>query len=151
MDGIPRISRAQRMDALSSMSTVTGYVIIAANLMSKFVPMIGTIKPDRFLVLGAGVVGLQAIATAKRLGGIVKAMNKDLFKIFVGIHQKFNTAIEQKVPESPKSKDPETAAVSKNPNEKNEILKAVTAMRNSKRIVIIPGYGMAWPRPVQSR
>jgi len=81
MDGIPRISRAQRMDALSSMSTVTGYksVMIAANHMPKFVPMIGTaigtVKPARFLVVGAGVVGLQAIATAKRLGGIVKAMD----------------------------------------------------------------------------
>lgn len=81
MDGIPRISRAQRMDALSSMSTVTGYksVLIAANQMPKFVPMIGTaigtVKPARFLIVGAGVVGLQAIATAKRLGGIVKAMD----------------------------------------------------------------------------
>jgi len=81
MDGIPRISRAQRMDALSSMSTVTGYksVMIAANHMPKFVPMIGTaigtIKPARFLVVGSGVVGLQSIATAKRLGGIVKAMD----------------------------------------------------------------------------
>ena len=81
MDGIPRISRAQRMDALSSMSTVTGYksVLIAANQMPKFVPMIGTaigtVKPARFLIVGAGVVGLQAIATAKRLGGIVRAMD----------------------------------------------------------------------------
>lgn len=81
MDGIPRISRAQRMDALSSMSTVTGYksVLIAANHMPKFVPMIGTaigtVRPARFLVIGAGVVGLQAIATAKRLGGVVTAMD----------------------------------------------------------------------------
>jgi NAD(P) transhydrogenase subunit alpha len=81
MDGIPRISRAQRMDALSSMSTVTGYksVLMAANRMSKFIPMIGTaigtVKPAAFLVVGAGVVGLQAIATAKRLGGVVKALD----------------------------------------------------------------------------
>ena len=81
MDGIPRISRAQRMDALSSMSTVTGYksVLMAANRMQKFVPMIGTaigmIKPAAFLVIGTGVVGLQAIATARRLGGIVKAID----------------------------------------------------------------------------
>jgi NAD(P) transhydrogenase subunit alpha len=81
MDGIPRISRAQRMDALSSMSTVTGYksVLMAANHMSKFVPMIGTaigtVKPAHFLIVGTGVVGLQAIATAKRLGGVVKAMD----------------------------------------------------------------------------
>jgi len=78
MDGIPRISRAQRMDALTSMSTVTGYrsVIIAANHLSKFIPMIGTaigtVKPANFLIVGAGVVGLQAIATAKRLGAVVK-------------------------------------------------------------------------------
>ena len=81
MDGIPRISRAQRMDALSSMSAVTGYkaVIMAANHLQTFIPMIGTaigtIKPARFLVVGAGVVGLQAIATAKRLGGIVHAID----------------------------------------------------------------------------
>ncbi|MEL7666779.1 MAG: NAD(P) transhydrogenase subunit alpha [Actinomycetota bacterium] len=81
MDGIPRISRAQSMDALSSMSTVTGYksVIMAAAALPKFVPMIGTAigatKPAEILVIGAGVVGLQAIATAKRLGGIVKAVD----------------------------------------------------------------------------
>jgi len=79
MDGIPRISRAQRMDALTSMSTVTGYraVIDAAMHLPRFLPMIGTaigpIKPANVLVVGAGVVGLQAIATAKRLGGVVRA------------------------------------------------------------------------------
>ncbi len=81
MDGIPRISRAQKMDALTSMSTVTGYrsVLDAANQMQKFVPMIGTaigtIKPAIFLIIGSGVVGLQAIATAKRLGAIVKVVD----------------------------------------------------------------------------
>jgi len=81
MDGIPRISRAQQMDALTSMSTVTGYrsVIIAANHLSKFVPMIGTaigtVKPATFLIVGAGVVGLQATATAKRLGAVVKVVD----------------------------------------------------------------------------
>jgi H+-translocating NAD(P) transhydrogenase subunit alpha len=81
MDGIPRISRSQRMDALSSMSTVTGYksVLMAANYLKTFVPMIGTaigmIKPSNFLIIGTGVVGLQAIATAKRLGGVIKAMD----------------------------------------------------------------------------
>jgi NAD(P) transhydrogenase subunit alpha len=81
MDGIPRISRAQRMDALTSMSTVTGYrsVIIAANHLSKFIPMIGTaigtVKPASFLIAGAGVVGLQATATAKRLGAVVKVVD----------------------------------------------------------------------------
>jgi len=80
MDGIPRTSRAQMMDALTSMSTITGYksVIIAANRLPKFIPMIGTaigtIKPAAILVVGAGVVGLQAIATAKRLGGVVKVV-----------------------------------------------------------------------------
>ncbi len=79
MDGIPRISRAQKMDALTSMSTITGYksVIMAANQLPKFMPMIGTaigvIKPANVVVIGAGVVGLQAIATAKRLGAVVKA------------------------------------------------------------------------------
>lgn len=81
MDSIPRISRAQSMDALSSMSTVTGYksVIMAAAALPKFVPMIGTAigatRPAEFLIIGTGVVGLQAVATAKRLGGVVKAVD----------------------------------------------------------------------------
>ncbi|MFO7911053.1 MAG: NAD(P) transhydrogenase subunit alpha [Desulfotignum sp.] len=81
MDGIPRISRAQRMDPLTSMSAITGYksIIIAAANFPKFVPMIGTsigmIKPANILVIGTGVVGLQAIATGKRLGGVVKAVD----------------------------------------------------------------------------
>ena len=79
MDGIPRISRAQAMDCLTSMSTITGYkaVLIAANLMPRFIPMVGTAigatRPAKVLVVGAGVVGLQAVATAKRLGAIVTA------------------------------------------------------------------------------
>ena len=79
LDGIPRISRAQAMDALTSMSTVAGYkaVIMAANRIPKFVPMIGTavgmLQPSNVTVLGAGVAGLQAIATAKRLGAVVHA------------------------------------------------------------------------------
>jgi H+-translocating NAD(P) transhydrogenase subunit alpha len=81
MDGIPRITRAQRMDPLTSMSAVTGYksIILAAAQFPKFVPMIGTaigmIKPANILVVGTGVVGLQAIATGKRLGGVVKAVD----------------------------------------------------------------------------
>jgi NAD(P) transhydrogenase subunit alpha len=81
MDSIPRISRAQRMDALTSMSTLTGYkaVLIAANRFPKIIPMVGTaigmIRPANVLVIGAGVVGLQAIATAKRLGGVVKVID----------------------------------------------------------------------------
>lgn len=81
MDGIPRTPNAQKMDALTSMSTVTGYkaVLLAANRLQKFVPMIGTaigpIRPARFLVVGTGVVGLQAIATIKRLGGMITAVD----------------------------------------------------------------------------
>ena len=69
------------MDALTSMSTVTGYkaTLMAANWLPRFIPMIGTaigtVKPAKFLVVGAGVVGLQAIATAKRLGGAVQAVD----------------------------------------------------------------------------
>jgi NAD(P) transhydrogenase subunit alpha len=79
LDGIPRISRAQSMDALTSMSTVAGYkgVLMAANKLPKFMPMVGTavgmIKPANVLVIGTGVAGLQAVATAKRLGAIVHA------------------------------------------------------------------------------
>jgi NAD(P) transhydrogenase subunit alpha len=76
---IPRITRAQSMDALSSMSTVVGYkaVLAAAEALPKMFPMLmtaaGTIKPARILVIGAGIVGLQAIATARRLGAVVNA------------------------------------------------------------------------------
>ena len=78
MDAIPRISRAQKMDALSSQSNLAGYktVILAADALGKIFPMLmtaaGTIKPARVLIMGAGVAGLQAIATAKRLGAIVE-------------------------------------------------------------------------------
>ncbi|HWT25496.1 MAG TPA: Re/Si-specific NAD(P)(+) transhydrogenase subunit alpha [Solirubrobacteraceae bacterium] len=77
MEAIPRISRAQSMDALSSQATVAGYraVLIAANEIGRFFPMLmtaaGTIPPAQVLVLGAGVAGLQAIATARRLGAVV--------------------------------------------------------------------------------
>ncbi|MEE3297409.1 MAG: Re/Si-specific NAD(P)(+) transhydrogenase subunit alpha [Planctomycetota bacterium] len=79
MELMPRITRAQSMDALSSMSSIAGYqaVLIAAEILPKFFPMLmtaaGTITPARVLVLGAGVAGLQAIATAKRLGAVVEA------------------------------------------------------------------------------
>jgi NAD(P) transhydrogenase subunit alpha len=76
---IPRISRAQSMDALSSQASLAGYkaVLIAANNLEKFMPMLttaaGTIRPALTLVIGAGVAGLQAIATARRLGSVVEA------------------------------------------------------------------------------
>ncbi|NCA92268.1 NAD(P) transhydrogenase subunit alpha [bacterium] len=77
LDGIPRISRAQNMDALSSMSTCAGYkgIIMAADVLPKFCPMIGSavgmIKPSVALVIGTGVAGLRAVATAKSLGAVV--------------------------------------------------------------------------------
>jgi NAD(P) transhydrogenase subunit alpha len=79
MELVPRISRAQSMDALSSQASVAGYkaVLIAANTLERFLPMLttaaGTIRPASVLVIGAGVAGLQAIATAKRLGAVVEA------------------------------------------------------------------------------
>lgn len=79
MDMIPRIARAQKMDALSSQSNVAGYkaVLIAADALGKLMPLLmtaaGTISPAKVLVIGAGVAGLQAIATAKRLGAVVEA------------------------------------------------------------------------------
>lgn len=79
MERIPRITRAQAMDALSSQATVAGYraALMAADLSPSFFPMLttaaGTIRPARVLVLGAGVAGLQAIATARRLGAVVEA------------------------------------------------------------------------------
>ena len=77
MEAIPRISRAQSMDALSSQSNVAGYksVLVATNHLGRFLPMMmtaaGTVPPAKVLVLGAGVAGLQAIATARRLGAQV--------------------------------------------------------------------------------
>lgn len=79
LDSIPRISRAQTMDALTSMSTVAGYkaVLMAANMVPVFMPMIisavGTTQPASVLVIGTGVAGLQSLATAKRMGAIVYA------------------------------------------------------------------------------
>ena len=81
MELVPRITRAQSMDALSSQATVAGYkaVLLAANHLPKFLPMFttaaGTIRPAKALILGAGVAGLQAIATARRLGAIVEAFD----------------------------------------------------------------------------
>lgn len=81
MDAIPRISRAQNMDALSSMSSIAGYkaALIGAGELDRYLPMMmtaaGTIAPAKVLVLGAGVAGLQAIATAKRLGAVVEAFD----------------------------------------------------------------------------
>ena len=81
MDSVPRSTRAQSMDVLSSMATVAGYkaVLLAASHLPKFFPMFmtaaGSIVPAKVLILGAGVAGLQAIATAKRLGSVVEAFD----------------------------------------------------------------------------
>jgi NAD(P) transhydrogenase subunit alpha len=81
MEAIPRITRAQSMDALSSQATVAGYraTQIAAQELPRFFPMLttaaGTVRPAKVLVLGAGVAGLQAIATARRLGAVVQAFD----------------------------------------------------------------------------
>jgi NAD(P) transhydrogenase subunit alpha len=78
MDAVPRISRAQKMDALSSQANLAGYksVLLGANYLGKIFPLLmtasGTITPAKVLIFGAGVAGLQAIATAKRLGAIVE-------------------------------------------------------------------------------
>ncbi|OOG76176.1 Re/Si-specific NAD(P)(+) transhydrogenase subunit alpha [Algoriphagus sp. A40] len=78
MDAVPRISRAQKMDALSSQANLAGYksVILGANYLGKIFPLMmtasGTITPSKVLIFGAGVAGLQAVATAKRLGAIVE-------------------------------------------------------------------------------
>jgi proton-translocating NAD(P)+ transhydrogenase subunit alpha len=81
MESIPRITRAQAMDALSSQATVSGYkaAILAAERLPRFFPMLmtaaGTVAPAKVLVLGAGVAGLQAIATARRLGAVVSGFD----------------------------------------------------------------------------
>jgi len=81
LEAIPRITRAQPLDALSSQATVAGYksALIAADRLPRFLPMLstaaGTIPPAKVLVIGAGVAGLQAIATARRLGAVVSAFD----------------------------------------------------------------------------
>ena len=81
MEAIPRITRAQKMDALSSMSSIAGYksVLMGADALGKYLPMMmtaaGTIAPAKILILGAGVAGLQAIATARRVGAVVEAFD----------------------------------------------------------------------------
>jgi NAD(P) transhydrogenase subunit alpha len=81
LDAIPRITRAQSMDSLSSMATIAGYraVLLAASHLPKFLPMLttaaGTVRPAQGLILGAGVAGLQAIATARRMGAVVEAFD----------------------------------------------------------------------------
>jgi H+-translocating NAD(P) transhydrogenase subunit alpha len=81
LESVPRITRAQPMDALSSQATVSGYkaALVAADRLPRFLPMLmtaaGTIPPAKILVLGAGVAGLQAIATARRLGAVVSAFD----------------------------------------------------------------------------
>ena len=78
---IPRITRAQKMDVLSSQATVAGYkaVLMGAGAMTRFLPMLttaaGTVRPAKAMILGAGVAGLQAIATARRLGAVVSAFD----------------------------------------------------------------------------
>ena len=82
MELVPRITRAQSMDALSSQATAAGYraVLFAAATLPRFFPLLmtaaGTVKPARVLVLGAGVAGLQAIATARRLGAVVTGVRR---------------------------------------------------------------------------
>lgn len=106
LDGIPRISRAQSMDALTSMSTVAGYksVLMAADRLPKFMPMIGSavgmIQPSTVLVIGTGVAGLQAVATAKRLGAVVYAadIRKDAMEHAKSLGAKIvDTGIPQEV------------------------------------------------------
>ena len=87
MELVPRISRAQEMDALSSQASIAGYkaVLLAATRLGKYFPLLmtaaGTIKPARVVVMGAGVAGLQAIATAKRLGAVVEVSDiRDVVK-----------------------------------------------------------------------
>lgn len=109
LEWIPRLSRAQSMDALSSQATVIGYkgTLLAADALGKFLPMLttaaGTIPPARVLVVGAGVAGLMAIATARRLGAVVEAFDirpavreevQSLGATFVGVELTEETVAE---------------------------------------------------------
>jgi NAD(P) transhydrogenase subunit alpha len=115
MDAIPRIARAQSMDALSSMSSVGGYksVLIGANALGRYLPMMttaaGTTKAARVLVLGAGVAGLQAIATARRLGAEVTG-----FDIRPEVREQIESLgasfLEERPPEPTGGREPKPAA-----------------------------------------
>lgn len=109
MEWIPRLSRAQSMDALSSQATVMGYkgALLAADALGKFLPMLttaaGTVAPAKVLVIGAGVAGLMAIATARRLGAVVEAFDirpavreevQSLGAVFVGVELAEEAATE---------------------------------------------------------
>jgi NAD(P) transhydrogenase subunit alpha len=109
LEWIPRLSRAQSMDALSSQATVSGYkgALLAADALGKFLPMLttaaGTIAPARVLVIGAGVAGLMAMATARRLGAVVEAFDirpavreevQSLGATFVGVELTEETVAE---------------------------------------------------------
>src|SRR5207302_4179307 len=80
-NAVPRTTRAQSMDAMSSMSTIAGYkaVLLAANALGRFFPLLmtaaGTVAPARVFVIGAGVAGLQALATARRLGAVTEGFD----------------------------------------------------------------------------
>ena len=84
LEAAPRTTRAQSMDVLSSQANIAGYkaVMVAANAYQRFMPMLmtaaGTVKAARVVILGAGVAGLQAIATAKRLGAVIEELNKQI-------------------------------------------------------------------------
>lgn len=110
LEFIPRIARAQTMDALSSMATVAGYkaALLAANAAAKMFPMLttaaGTIRPARVFVVGAGVAGLQAIATARRLGAVVEA-----YDVRPGVEQEVTslgaTFVKLSLPPTPRAED----------------------------------------------
>ncbi|HEX5437822.1 MAG TPA: Re/Si-specific NAD(P)(+) transhydrogenase subunit alpha [Gemmatimonadaceae bacterium] len=110
LERVPRITRAQSMDVLSSQSTVAGYkaALLGANLLPRFLPMLttaaGTIAPARAFVIGAGVAGLQAIATARRLGAVVSA-----FDIRAAAREQVQSVGATFVADEPPSQDAEDA------------------------------------------
>jgi H+-translocating NAD(P) transhydrogenase subunit alpha len=146
MDAIPRISRAQKMDALSSQSNLAGYktVILAANALGKIFPLMmtaaGTIKPAKVVIMGAGVAGLQAIATAKRLGAIVEVsdIRPETKEQVESLGGKF---IEIKGDESIKTEGGYVRAVSEDFLKKQQelIFKHVTAADIVITTALIPG------------
>ncbi len=141
MDTIPRISRAQSMDALSSMSNIAGYksALLGANQLDRYLPMMmtaaGTIPPAKVLVLGAGVAGLQAIATAKRLGAVVEA-----FDIRPAVKEQVES-LGAKFVEVPMDEEKETETKSGYAKEQNERekekQKEVTHLHAKKSDIVI--------------
>jgi NAD(P) transhydrogenase subunit alpha len=157
MENVPRTSRAQAMDALSSQATVVGYkaVLLGASLCPRLLPMLttaaGTLTPSKVLVLGAGVAGLQAIATAKRLGAVVSA-----FDVRPAVREQVQSLGAQFVEAPALGREAEAAggyAAQLSEDRQQQVLAAIAAQLPAMDLVITTAQvpGAAAPRLITAR